>query len=467
MNNIKKFFLDSVFWSDVVRLALPISLQNLLTNSLGMVDTLMVSQLGDVALSGVGIGGQFSWLMGLFLFGLGSGSAVFISQYWGIKDIKQIKSTYGILLLNSLFVSLLFMSVGLIQPAFIVRLMNNEPAVLDVGVKYLKIAVFSYIPIGLNSVFGTLLRSTEEVKLPILTSSITAVTNVILNYALIFGKFGLPEMGIEGAALATAITSWLSPLILLLFAVCTKNIMYVKITELFRFGWANLKRFYKISLPVILNESLWGVGTFGYSMVFGQMAYENLAAIMIYKTVEGVAFIFFVGLCNACCVLVGKAIGAGYINEGFKTGVKFTVLMVSFSVIVGTGLILLRDPIINMFNYTGNMSEFTKTAVKAILLVYGIEVIIRNIPYVLIVGVFRAGGDTKTGMKYDIMCLWFFSLPMTWLAAFVFRLPFVAVFILMLLCEDVPKVTMCIYHFVKKKWVKPLTEQGNRSVLNG
>ncbi|MFA6947448.1 MAG: MATE family efflux transporter [Eubacteriales bacterium] len=457
---ISKYLGDRAFWSSALRLAIPIAAQNLLMSSFTIVDTLMIGQLGDIELSSVGMAGQWSWLMGLVMFGLNSGASVFISQYWGVRDIKNIRGIFAILLWHTLGVSAIFAAVGFFAPNTVVSIFNDTPEIVAAGASYLTIAAFSYFGIALNNVFSTLLRSTENVKLPMYASAVSTVVNAILDYGLIFGAFGLPAMGIEGAALATVISSWIAPIIVLVVSIRQKNMLIMRFREFFTFGKALLFKFYRISSPVVFNESMWGLGTMLYNVIFARLGYENYAAITILRTVEGVPFVFFVGLCNACCVMVGKNIGRGEREDAIRDARRFAVLVPITALLLGLGVVALRPLIITMYSHGGNLTDVTVNAAMGILLIYGLEMGMKNIPYIQIVGIFRSGGDTKTGVKYDLVCLWLISLPLTFLSAFVFKLPFIAVYAVMLLAEDTLKVFLCLRHFISRKWIKPLTEQG-------
>lgn len=453
---VNKYLGDGEFWRASARLAVPIALQNLLMSSFSLVDTLMIGQLGDVALSSVGMACQWSWLLGLVLFGLNSGSSVFFAQYWGIRDVKKIHNVFGITLTHVLGAAAVFAAVGFFAPGGVVGLFSSEQPVIEAGTAYLSIAVWSYFGVALNNAFSTLLRSTEEVRLPMYASLASTLLNAVLNYALIFGKFGCPALGIRGAAIATVIASWVAPAVMLIVSMKRGNMLMVKLSEL-RFDRALLMRFYRISSPVILNESMWGLGTMLYNVIFGRLGYEYYAAVTILRTIEGIAFVFFVGLCSASSVIVGKKIGCGEIEEAKADALRFAVIIPSLGVLVGAAVIALRPAIMAMYTMSGNITELTVATAMGIFLVYGLELGMRQVPYILIVGVFRAGGDTATGMKYDILNVWCVALPMTALAAFVFKWPFVAVFATMLICEDTFKTFLCIRHFAQMKWIKPLT----------
>lgn len=462
MNWFRKYFCDAGFWRVALRLAIPIALQNLLISSFSLVDTLMVGQLGDIALSAVGMAGQWSWLLNIALFGVISGTSLYISQYWGVRDIDGIHRTYGIALTSALLISAVFTLLGLFLPGGIVSVFNRDPAIIDAGSAYLSIAALSYPAVAMSNILSTVLRSTERVRLPLVVSGFTAVANALCNYTLIFGKFGAPEMGVRGAALATVISSWMGPLLILLISFCQKNILITSPARLFRFKRAQVGAFYRRAAPIILNESLWGLGTLIFNVIFANLGYEYYAAVTIHKTFENIAFVFFVGFCNACSIMVGKSIGAGKIERGVMDSRRFAMIIPAVSVIAGLLIILFRAQLVSIFNMGGNISELTQRTAQTILLIYALELPMRNIPYIMIVGIFRPGGDTVTGMKLDLFSQWLLSIPATFLAAFVLRLPFVAVFATMYLFEDYLKSFLCLRYFISDRWVKPVTEAGKK-----
>ena len=454
---ISKYLGDRPFWAAAFKIALPIAFQNLLMSLFSFVDNIMVSQLGDISFSGVGMANQVSWLMNLVIFGLCSGTSVFISQYWGVKDMKGIHDSYGIMLWHGIGIAALFFTVAVSCPGFIISIFNSNKSVISEGSAYLRIAAFAYFSYALTAVFSTVLRSTENVKLPMYASLVATLLNCALNYVLIYGKLGFPALGVRGAALATVISSFANTLTIIGVSYLKKNLLAVKPKALVSFSRAALMKFYRISTPVILNETLWALGTVCYNIIFGQLGHEYYAAVTIYRTIEGIAFVFFVGLCNACCVMVGKAVGAGMAEEGYRDARRFAIIVPLLSLFVGTMVAVTRAPVISLFNLDGKLSETTIYTAMAITLVYGLEIAFRNIPYIQIVGIFRSGGDTVTGMKFDVLCLWFIALPLTAISAFVLKLPFVWVFTVMLLGEDVVKAILCIHRFRSKKWIKPVT----------
>lgn len=457
---LNRYLGDKPFWRVTMRLALPIALQNLLISSFTLVDTVMIGGLGDVALSAVGMAGQWSWMLTLVLFGFCSGTAVFISQYWGVKDTKGIKNVYGLMLVNTLAASTVFFIVGFLFPEGVISIFNEDAAVISEGAAYLKTACFSFFALALSNAFSTLLRATENVRLPMYASGIAAVLNAVLNYGLIYGEFGLPEMGVRGAALATCISSWVNPLVILAVSAAKKNLVCSRLKEMFSLPKGLIPHYYKVCAPVLANESLWGLGTFCYNIVFARIGYEYYAAVTIFRTIDGIAFTFFIGLCNACCVMVGKSIGAGKIERATGDARRFAFIVPILSLLVGSLIAVLRAPLISLFDTTGSLSEVTRDTAKIILMIYGFEYCFRNIPYILIVGIFRSGGDTVTGLKLDLFCVWCIALPAVIVAAFVLKLPFPAVFAIMLVFEDALKVVLALRRFLSRGWIRPVTEAG-------
>lgn len=456
----KKYFGDMGFWRIALKLAFPVAMQNLLTSSFILVDTIMVGQLGDLSLSAVGMAGQFGWFLNMITFGMCSGAAVFISQYWGAKDTAGIRRTYGIAVVSVCLISALFFVIGLLFPEGVVRIFNREPDVVEAGAAYLRIACWSYLATGVNMVFCIVLRSTENVKLPMYVSLVTTVLNAFMDYGLIFGAFGMPEMGIRGAALATVISAWAGPALILAVSAIQRNMLITPLKELFGFNRRSIAQYYEKATPVIINETLWGLGTLLFSVIFANLGYQYYAAVTIFRTFDNIAFVFFIGLCNASSIMVGKNVGAGHIKRAVEDSRRFVLFVSLCSVLTGVLIIIFRFQLASVFNLSGSITQETLKLTASLLLVYGIELPMRNLPYILIVGTFRPGGDTKIGMKLDLLSLWLCSVPLTTLAAFVFKLPFIAVFAIMYIAEDYLKVILCVKYYFTYNWLRPVTDQG-------
>lgn len=446
---------DAAFWKPAIRLGFPVALQNLLTSSFNLIDTLMLGRLGDVAVASVGMAGQWSWLLSIFFYGVSSGGAVFLSQYWGAKDFQGIRRTYGILATGCVTISLMMLCIAVLAPGLVLGLFSSDPEAIETGAGYLRIAGFSYVALAINQVFSTVLRSTEEVKLPLVGSLFGVLGNTVLNYTLIFGKLGMPALGVRGAAIATVISAWIGPIFIFLVSLTRKNLLICKLSELFSFNRAFVLKFIRVSLPALLNEGLWALGTMGYNMVYGRIGTMQYAALTIFRTVDSMFFAFYAGLCHACGVLVGREIGAGRTEESVSYANRFTFVMPLFTVLLSVLMISTRGLFLTLFDVSPEVARMA----KSVLLLYALEMPIRNIPYITICGVFRPGGDTRIGVVYDIVSVWCIALPLTILAGLVLRLDFLIVVAVMLISEDWLKAWLCVRRLKSRKWIMPVVER--------
>lgn len=462
---LRKIFGGKRYWGAIFTIGIPIAIQNLLTSSFVLVDTLMISSLGDVSLAAVGMAGQWSWLLNLTLFGFSSGASVFFSQFYGDENLSGIKKTYGIVMFFVLISATVFAVLGILIPEQIISIFNRDARVIEIGARYLKIAVFSYPAIAVNQIIGVLLRSTRRAKLPMYVAALTTVLNAFFDYALIFGKFGFPQLGVEGAAIATCFSAWIGPIVIFSVLVYKRDeIVCAPIRELLSFTREDISLFFDRAFPVLMNEILWGLGTFTLNVVFSNMGYEYYAAMTILKTFENLAFAFFVGLDNACCVMVGQEIGGGEIKKGLKDAKRFLILVPMVAAFTSIAVVLFRGELISIFNMAGTITQTTLDTASKIAIVYALTMPTRNFQYVIITGVFRSGGDTKTGLRYDLLCLWGIAVPTTVVMAFVLKLPFVIVYALSIVFEDIPKLILCLRHFLSKKWIMPVTETGKKAL---
>ncbi len=459
-----RLFNDKKFWKNAVKLTVPVALQNLLTSSFTLADTLLVSSLGTVALSAVGMIGQWAWLMNMMLVGFCSATSVFISQYWGIQDLKKIRHIGGISIVFSLAVSVLFTVVSIVIPQYVIRIFNSDPEVVAVGAEYLKVVAFSYIPIALTNILAAVLRAVEDVKLPMYASAFTTVLNIFLDYAMIFGKFGFPQMGVKGAALATVISAWLGVVMIVVISLFQKNIIAAESKEFFKFNRAEIKEYLKKAIPIVINESMWGLGTFTYNIIYGNMGYEYFSALTIVRSFENICFVLFIGICSASSVMIGKSIGMGEIKKGIEDSKRFSIIVPVIAAAVSVLIVVFRHQLVSLFNMGSNISQLAIDTAGVMMLIYAIAFPFRMFPYLQIVSIFRSGGDTFTGAKFELICLWLMSVPATLIAVYVFKVPFLAAYAIMYIFEDIPKVICCLKFYFSKKWIKPVTEEGKKAL---
>lgn len=461
---MKSLFKDKGFWKTAIKLSVPVALQNLLTSSFTLADTLLVSNLGTVALSSVGMIGQWAWLMNMILVGFCSGTTVFISQYWGIKDMKKIRHVAGISILFALAVAVIFTVISLAFPTWVIGIFNKDASVIETGSAYLKVMAFSLVPIALTNILAAILRAVENVKLPMYVSAFTTVLNIFLDYAMIFGKFGFHKMGVQGAALATSISAWLGVLLIIVISLMQKNLLVKDSKEFFACDKAELVTYVKKSAPVVVNESMWGGGTFVFNVVFANMGYEYFSALTIVRSFENIAFVIFIGICSAASVMIGKSIGKGRIERGLNDSKRFMVIVGVLAVFMAVIIIIFRNQLVSIFNMGNNISSVAIETAGILMAIYAVAFPFRMFPYLEVVAIFRSGGDTVTGAKYDLISLWVLSIPATLIAVYVFKVPFFAAYAIMYIFEDIPKNIMCFRFYRSGKWIKPVTEEGQNSL---
>ncbi len=461
-NMLSKHFGDKDFWRVTLRLGFPIAVQNMLTSSFAIIDTLMVSRLGSVALSSVGLAGQWSWFMSIIGFGICSGMSVFASQYWGIRNHRAMRRVLGIALLCITALAAVFFFPAFLSPDRVIGIFNSDPRVVASGSSYMRIACFSYPAVVLTVILSGFLRNIEKVRVPMYVSMVTTVLNAFFNYGLIFGRFGLPEMGVEGAATATCISSWSGPVLLLLIPLFQKNELVRSPRDIISFRPKHLLEFAKRALPVVFNETLWSLGIVILNAVYSNIGYEYYAAVTIVKTFSDLSFAFFVGLCNACIIMVGKNVGSGRIDRAVTDAGRFSFLVPLAAVFVGGLMIVFRSQLVSIFNLGNNISDVSLHTALMITLFVGCELPVKMISYVQVVGIFRSGGDTFFAMLCDIGSLWLLAIPATLLAAKGLQLPFIAVFIIAYLAEDVPKSIFCVIRHRSLRWLRPVTREGLR-----
>ncbi|MBQ7837860.1 MAG: MATE family efflux transporter [Clostridia bacterium] len=446
----------SGFYKNMLRLALPIAFQQLLVSCAQLVDTAMVTRLGNVVVSSVGVSSRWIFLMNLFYFGISSGSAAMIAQFWGAKEKSNIKRSYGIALIFGAAVAAVFSVSMFTVPELMLRVFTDEQAVIETGAQYMKIVAFMGIFSAFNQITCTALRATERVNPPLFTSIAAVAVNTVLNYILIYGKLGFPAMGIRGAALATLTSTLVQSILLLIVLRTSKEIYSDPIKDFFNLSKAFFRRFSIVCLPVVFNEVAWAMGTNIYAMVFARQGSESYAGYTIFSSIEQIAFVFFVGICHACSIMTGKTIGEGKNLGAYKQAKKFVIMTPIIGLITGTVLAFVRNPLLSLLEIE---TQGAFDVASSLILLYCLWLPIRNIPYTLIVGTFRAGGDTKIGIFYDCISLYAISIPVVVYLGFFAKVDFVYLIMAMYLCEDIPKTIMSLIRFKNKKWIRNLTDK--------
>ena len=326
MADTKDMLRDRIFLKKAVLIALPVALQGMLNTIVNLVDTMMIGQLGETTIAAVGLANKVFFVFSLLVFGVASGSGVLAAQYWGNKDVKSIRKMTGLAILISLTGALLFVAPSVARPQLVMRIFTNSPGAIEVGAAYLAVAALSYPFTAVTNTYVAMLRAVGRVKAPVVISCMTILINITLNYTLIFGHFGAPELGAVGAAIATLTARIVESGAILAVVYGTRSPIAGRFGEMFGYSRAFIRQFVGTASPVIANEFMWGLGTTMYSLAYGRMGDNAVASITIATTIQDIVVVLFQGLSAATAVILGNEMGAGQLKRAEKYAKNFFIL---------------------------------------------------------------------------------------------------------------------------------------------
>ncbi|MBE6353193.1 MATE family efflux transporter [Treponema sp.] len=440
------------FYSSVFKIALPIILQNMLMTLVNMLDTIMIGRLGKVEIAAVGLGNQIFFLLNMVLFGISSGGSIFIAQYFGKKDFAGIKRTVGIMVTFSFIAALIFSVGAVFFPSALMRFYSKDAAVLALGEEYLRTVGLSYILIALSFPFQFAFRSTNHVILPTVTTAVAFLVNALLNYLLIFGFGSVSPMGVKGAAIATVISRFLEFAILIVYSYRKKFSSCGSFREMFSFDSSALAKFFKIALPVIINESLWGFGVTMQNSIFSHAGTDIIAAFNITGSISQLTWVFFIGVGNAAGIIIGHKIGEGNHDLAKAYAHRFAWFMPLCAVFLGMLLFPLSALLPLLFKVGPEVITQAQRMLYILMCLYPVNAF--NMFF--IVGLCRSGGDTVYAAVNDIGWMYLISIPLACVVAFVLHAP--GHLIYMAICtEQIFKASAGLLRLKSGKWYKVLS----------
>ena len=442
------------FTRTMLSIAVPVTLQNLLFSSFTLIDTMMVGSLGDTPLAAVGMAGKWTWFLGIVLFGFTSGASVFIAQYFGAGDKPGMHRTYGLMSLCNMGAAIVFMLASLLFPEAIIGLFTKDPQAIEIASVYLRIIALSYPFQALTRSGSTLLQSTQKVVIPFVAAACSVVTNIVFNALLIFGLCGFPALGVAGAAIASALAAAVNAAVIYICGYVQRTMLRAPMKALMNFDRAFVLDYLRVGAPAMFNETIWAIGNLIYSAIYGHMSTEAYAAITVVKSIEDLTSVAIFGMCSSCAVMIGSFIGRGEIDKAKDCAWRHLGLTVAFSVVIGGLVLALRTPILSIFG----VSETVRADASAVLMIYALEMALRNIPLMLVVGTFRAGGDTRYGLIVDSISVYLIGIPLTAMAGLVLHFSVPVTYLIMYLVEDVFKVFVYGRHMISGKWIKPVVQ---------
>jgi len=440
------------FYKMAFALVMPMALQNLINVGVTSIDVLMLGKVSETVLSAASLAGQVQFIMILIFFGLTSGAAVLTAQYWGKGDTKSIEKIMGICMRFSLLISIFFTAAVLLFPAQIMQIFTSEAPVIAEGVKYLRIISFSYVFMAITMIYLNILRSVERVIVSTVIYLISLIINVIIATILIFGLFGLPKLGIQGAAIATLVSRAVELISVYIYARKYNDVIHFKLSSLFVRDKFLFKDFLVYSIPVTLNELMWGAGIAMNAVVIGHLGSSVVAANSVTQIARQLATVIAFGLANATAITIGKAIGENNLKAAKEYSKRFIKLSILAGVVGAIVILIVRPIAMSALNLSPTTQEYLST----MMFVMSYFVIAQALNTTLIVGVFRGGGDTKFGLFVDITTMWGGSILLGSLAAFVFKWSVPVVYII-LMSDEILKIPLTVWRYRSKKWLNNVT----------
>lgn len=464
MNQVQKMLRDKSFLRRTIAVTIPIAMQNMLSNLLNFVDTIMIGKLGETQIAGVGLANKVFFVFSLLMFGICSGSAVLASQYWGKRELLNIRRVLRLALIIGVGGSLLFLIPVAICPKIVMSIFTPQEKTIAVGAVYLGIIAFSYPLTAVTNTYVAILRSMNYVKLPVIITSIAIGINVLLNYIFIFGKFGFPVMGAAGSALATLIARVIEFTALLITIHLHKagdgglgdfiHIKYNKEKGIPFITKSFAMKYFITAAPVITNEFMWGLGVTMYSLVYGRMGTAATAAMTITGSVEQVAMVFFFGICTAAAVILGNTLGENDLKKAEEYAKNYIILQIILTIMGAVLTFFVKDIIISWFAVSDSVAQ----SIRLCITVFVLYMPFRMLNALFIVAIFRSGGDTKAALFLDVSGVWLIGIPMAVLGGLVFKLPIYIVYA-MILIEEIYKFILGSIRYRQKKWIKNIVSE--------
>lgn len=446
-----------------MRLALPIMGQTLMIAAMQVVDNVLVGQLykeqallGEYVISGVAQANKIAFLFQMAAFGMAGGASAFFAQYWGKRDRRGIDRTLGLGIVAGLIVALLFALPSFFAPDLILRPILNSNDALWYGSIYLRVVAVSFFPYAISAMLCASYKSTERVILPMVASFTGAAVDALMSYLLMFGRLGFPRLEVAGAAAGSVLGVMAEFLILALVGFQKKYITFKPIVAIFGMPRRFVQKFLKIVLPVMGNEMLWALGVVAYSASYGNMpaAAAATSAVIIYSNVEQLASVILRGTTQATAIMIGMAIGAGREDAARRDAKRMLLVNVTIAALMAIPILLFGGEITRLFG----VEEATKLSAQRLISIYAFALPLIAANSVLIVGIFRPGGDSLVSMLLDVLPMWLLGVPLAFLAALVFHWPIEYVF-LVTLSEYVVKTLFGVKRLLGGRWVHNLVQR--------
>ena len=434
---------------EIVRLALPIALQQFMTALVGACDAIMLGKLSQDAMSAVSLATQVTFVFNLFMFAFMAGENMFVAQYYGKGDYTGISQVFSLVTKICGCIAVVFLAGTLFFPEQLMRILTNEETLIVLGSEYLRVIGISYVFSGIAQTFLAIMKNCGAVNMSTLINGVMVILNIALNAVFIFGLSGFPKMGIKGAALATVLATVVQFLWSVGYVLC--RIRAVKFSlrscEKKLFG-----RFWLKTVPLLINNLAWGIGFSMYSVIMGHLGTDAVAANGIANISKNLVVCFCLGLGNAGSIIVGNRLGADRLQEAKEVGETLTKTAIIAGIVSGLVLIALSPFITKMVDLTPTARGY----LQKMLLISSYYIAGKSVNCMTIGGIFAAGGDSKFGMLCDSVTLWCIIVPLGCICAFILKLPVMVVYFVLNL-DEIIKLPVVYKHYKKYIWIKNLT----------
>lgn len=444
---------DNDFYKAFFTMTLTLAFQNLIVYGVNLADSVMMGAYSETALSGVGICNNVQFFLMMAITGTCNGMTVIASQYWGKDDKKNIKSVSAVSMWISIAFAVIITAFCAFAPETVIRLYTDKENVIEQAVQYLDIVKYTYLIYSLTTVLLAILRSVETVKIGFYVSLSSFAINIALNYALIYGKFGLPEMGVRGAALATLAARAIELVVVVAYTLLLDKKLKFRPTELFKTEKQMFRDFFKTGSPLMMSSLSWGIAMSVQGAIIGRLTESAIAANSIATTIFQIATVITYASGNVACVLIGKTIGENGTLELIKRRSKnLQLIFLAIGVVSSAILLICKGLIIDFYNATPE----TYATTNQFIWVLAVTIIGTSYEAPALCGIVSGGGETGFVLKNDFIFMWLIVLPLSALSAFVFKFPVVVTFA----CLKADQVLKCIVAYVKVNrynWIKTVT----------
>lgn len=435
------------FYKKLTSLALPIAIQSFISSSLNLVDSLMVGSLGETELAAVGIGLQPFFLFWMILFGFNGGCSTFTAQFWGVRNLENIRRVLGFAITICVSVGTVLFILSWVYTREFVHLFTDDPAAVELAVDYIRMGSPVFFMMGISLPLQISLRATQQPRIPLAISMVAFSTNTFLNYVFIFGNFGAPAMGVQGAAMATVISRFIELMLVLWMVFGRKNIISGPMNQFFRWNKLLMGRLFRNSLPTTANEVAWGLGMTVCNMAYAQAGITEYAAVRASLTIFDLFILFAFSLGDAALILLGEHLGRRERDFAIGASKKLVKITLIIGVVSGFLLILAAKPLLGFYEFSDEGWVFA----YRIILVFALTMWVDLYSGIHIVGILRGGGDTRFAMLTEVGTIWFLAVPLAFLGTVVWNLPIYLV-ILLVRMENVIKALIVTKRWVSCKW---------------